>query len=111
MNSGWDLDIGDGEFDQSPHPGDWRQAADIKLTLFAADVQIGVLEDREPERLLVAEVVVEHPLADASPRGDLVHSGAGEALGSKFRRCRRQDSAAGRVRLATAQSGREPIGA
>src|ERR1700683_2450784 len=105
------LDIADGEFDQPPHPGDWRQAADIKLTLFAADVQIGVLEEREPERLLVAEVVVEHPLADASPCGDLVHSGAGEALRSKFRRRRRQYSATCRVRLATAQSRREPFGA
>ena len=94
------LDIGDGEFDQPPHPSDWRQAADVELTLFAADVQIGVLEDREPERLLAAEVVVEHPLADASPRGDLVDSAPARPLAAN------SDVAAARMRRRVASGWR-----
>src|SRR5579875_2721511 len=86
--------VADAEFDQPTHPFARRQSMDVELPFLAANVGIGLLENRKPKRFLVPEVMIKHALAHACPVGDLVDPGSGETLGGKLRCCRAQDAAA-----------------
>jgi hypothetical protein len=44
-------------------------------------------QDFAEQTLLVAEIVIEHPLVDARPAGDGVHPRPGKTLGGKFPQC------------------------
>jgi hypothetical protein len=52
----------------------------VDLLLQGPDPPVRLLENRQVQLLLAAEVVVDHPLGRAGLRGDLVDPGAGEPL-------------------------------
>ena len=57
-----------------------RRVGGVELLLGLPDAAVGVLEHRQVEPLLAAEVVVDHPLRGAGPLGDDVDPRAGVAL-------------------------------
>ena len=74
-------------------PGERDEAADrlrrldlgqVQVLLLAADLLVGALEDREEQILLLAELVVEHPLVDAGAFGDPVHPRTTEAIAGEL---------------------------
>ena len=79
--------------------------AEVERRLGAADAGIGVLEHDEVERLLVAEVVVEHPLVGAGARRDRIDPGAAEALLGELPRRGGEDRGAGALGVAVRRCG------
>src|SRR3546814_429511 len=57
------------------------------------------LQDRNIERLLAAEVKVDHPGIELGPLGDLVDAGTGIAFGGKLDRRRVEDTLTGFIRI------------
>src|SRR3546814_2859505 len=68
----------EGEFDQPLQRLDRRQALGVELRLAFAHQPVGVLEGAQIEALLFAEIVIDHALAGARARGDLVDARAGQ---------------------------------
>jgi hypothetical protein len=66
----------------------------MQILLGGADRLIGRLQHREVEALLVAEVVIDHPLVDARRLGDGIDTRAGQAFRRELGRGRRQDRGA-----------------
>ena len=62
------------------------ELAEAQLGLAGADVAVGLEQHPRVERLLVAEVVVEHALVGAGLLGDTVDAGAVEAELDELRR-------------------------
>jgi hypothetical protein len=67
------------ELDQPPDRLRRFHLGQVEVLLLAPDLGVGTLQDGEKEVLLLAEVVVEHPLVDACSLRDAVHAGAAEA--------------------------------
>src|SRR5690349_6084718 len=57
---------------------------DVEIALDIADVAIRVFEHGDVETFLAAEIVIDHPFARTRARGDLVDSGAAQALVREF---------------------------
>ena len=63
-----------------PDGVDRVDVVDLQALLGLADAAVGVLQHRQVELFLAAEVVVDHPLGGAGLLGDLVDAGARVAL-------------------------------
>src|SRR6478735_6656143 len=74
--------------------------ADIQRSLGGADTDIGLLENAQIELLLVAEIVVKHPLVGAGPLGDGIDTCSPHAVFGKFPRSGFQNGRAGALRIA-----------
>ena len=61
-----------------------RQSLQIQLMLLGADLLINPFKDREVERILVAEIVINELLVDARPRSDLVDASPGQSTPGKL---------------------------
>ena len=77
-----------------------RQLAEVQRRLAGADVAVGLEQDAGVERLLVADVVVEHPLVGAGPLGDPVDARAVEPVLDELLARGDQDVALGPRRVA-----------
>ena len=73
-------EVVEGEADEACHRVGRGERAEVEVGLAGADVGVGVEQDAGVERLLVADVVVEHPLVDAGPLGDAVDARAVEPV-------------------------------
>ena len=76
------------------------ELAEVERRLALADVAVGLEQHPRVERLLVAEVVVEHALVGAGPLGDPVDARAVEAVLDELLACGHQDVALGPRRVA-----------
>ena len=65
-----------GELDQFAHAVDRVATGQIQSDLGSADRGIGLFQDREIEPVLVAEIIIDHPLVDAGALGDVVDARA-----------------------------------
>src|SRR3546814_20973122 len=83
----------EGELDQPLQRLDWRQALGVELRLAFAHQPVGVLEGAQIEPLLVAEIVIDHALAGARARGDLVDARARQPVERELLGGALQDSA------------------
>ena len=86
--------------DQFPDRPFRRQSLEVELALLGADFLIHPFQDRQIERVLVAEIMVDQLLVDAGARRDFVDPGAGEPAAREFTPRRRQQLAAGGDRIA-----------
>ncbi len=80
MNQGFSAEVVEGEADQLLHRLARRQLAEVERRLALADVAVGLQQHLRVERLLVADVVVEHALVGAGPFGDPVDPRAVEPV-------------------------------
>ena len=60
------------------------EVAEVQLRLDLADAGIGLLQHRPVQSFLVAEVIVDHPLAGGRLGGDLVDAGAAQSVRGEF---------------------------
>jgi hypothetical protein len=82
------------------------QLAEVQLGLAGADVAVGVEQHPAVQRLLVADVVVEHALVGAGARGNAVDARALEAVLDELLSGRDQDVLLGAAGVARAAGGR-----
>ena len=68
-------EIGPREIHQTRHCVTWVERLQIEFGLGATDGRVGRLQNRDEQRLLVAEVVIEERLVDAGASGDLGYRG------------------------------------
>src|SRR3546814_7593478 len=73
----------EGELDEPPQGIHRGQALGVEFRLAFAHEAVGVLEGAQIEPLLVAKVVIDHALAGARARRDLVDAGAGQPVRSE----------------------------
>jgi hypothetical protein len=78
------LVVVEGQFGQLADGVGRIEMFDVEIPLYRTDHGVGPLQRRDVELLLVAEVVVDHPLGGAHLGGDLVHAGTGIALVGKL---------------------------
>ena len=108
-------EIAPGELDQPGDSGVRRQAFQVQRALGGADAGIGRLQHRQVQRLLVADMVVQHALVGAGGRGDAVDPGAAEAVPGELGQRRVQDALAHALRVALparpgpARGGLDPV--
>ena len=92
-----------GELDDAAHRVHRRQVVEVELAFGLADLGVHVLEHREVELLLAAEVVVDQRARGVGARGDGVHARALEAARGELVDGRGDDAGAvglGRLGLA-----------
>ena len=77
-----------------------RQLAEVQRRLALADVAVGLEQHPRVERLLVADVVIEHALVGAGPFGDPVDPRAVEPELDELLARRHQDVPLGALRVA-----------
>ena len=61
-----------------------RQSCKVQLAFLSANFLVHPFQDREVERILVAEVVIEQLLVDACARGDFIDPRTGKAAFREF---------------------------
>src|SRR3546814_10644837 len=88
----------EGELDEPPQGIHRGQALGVEFRLAFAHEAVGVLEGAQIEPLLVAKVVIDHALAGARARRDLVDAGAGQPVERELARGNFQDVTPGAVR-------------
>ncbi len=89
-----------GEFEQSHHAIDRRDIKQMQGLLGSANALIGIFEHRAKQFVLVAEVVIKHPLVDTSTLRDAVHSRTTQAARGKLASRSAQDFRPGALRIA-----------
>ena len=102
MNQGCSAEVVEGEADELLHRPRRRQLAEVQRRLALADLAVGVEQHAGVERLLVADVVIEHALVGAGALGDAVDAGAVEAVLDELLARGDQDVALGAVGVARA---------
>src|SRR5512134_2246152 len=103
--------VAPGELDQPRDRLDRRRVEEAQRLLCGADAGVRMLQHREEEALLVAEVVVEHPLVRAGPARDAVDSRAPEPEARELLRGGVEDAAARALGVARAGLARRAPGA
>ena len=81
----------EGEIDQSAHGRDRLEAVEIECLLGRADFGVDVLEHREIEPVLVAEIGVQQPHVGLRALRDGFDPGSTEAVAAELERRRTQD--------------------
>ncbi len=94
------------EVDESRHRLPRRQGLELEGGFRAADPLVGRLENRDEERLLVPEVVVEQRLVDTGPVRDLVDPRAAESLLGEHGGRRGEDRSPTRLGIARTRRAR-----
>ncbi len=77
-----------------------RQVLEPQAALGVADMGIAVLERRQEQAVLVAEVVIQHALVRAGALGDAVHARAPQAVARELVQRRVEDALARAVGVA-----------
>ncbi len=87
--------------DQLPDRPLGRQSLEVEPMLVVADFLIDPFQHGQIERVLVAEIMIDELLVDASAGRDFVDPRAGEAAPGEFAPCRRQQLVPRAGRIAT----------
>ncbi len=91
----------EGEADEGAQRRFRLDMIEIKRRLDLADAAVGVFEHLDEQAFLVAEIVIDHPLAGAGARRDVVDARATEALVRELIGCDVEDVAAGSLGVLT----------
>ena len=91
--------IVESKLDDAPYRIGRRQTIQIEFVLHTPDVAISLLQRRQVQAFLAAEVIVDHPLVGAHPRGDGIDTRAAQAVLGEFLAGGRKDLPAGAFRV------------
>ncbi len=88
-----------GEKRKLPQPFRWGFACQVKTPFGVADMAIGILQNGKIKRILVAEIMIDHPLVGAGAAGDDIDSSAGQTFRCHFAAGRFKDRGPGSFRV------------
>ncbi len=88
-----------GEKRKLPQAFRWGFARQVKTSFGVADMAIGILKNGKIKRILVAEIMIDHPLVGAGAAGDDIDSSAGQTFCRHLAAGRFKDRGTGSFRV------------